>query len=171
MKKIIILMLLTVSYLGTGCSDDDNTVNNNILSSLTVDNQPLLADTSQLSFSTTLQLNAETQEYGRNFIIANNATDEQMIIHIDYPASRPDASGSYNFGIGETNEYMFANGSLTIASGTVYSFAGYFVDVNDLGNGRYRLSFDGTEAVVLFSGNELSIVDGYIEANFSELQD
>ena len=169
MKKFLSLVSLLLVFLAAGCKDDEN-VNSKVLSTLRFNDKPLMSKTNQYTYTTSALLDSDGKNYIRGFNIVNkNNPEERFGIAITYPVTKSNASGSYNFGLGGANE-LFAQGTFTLPNNENYVFVGYNVNVNDLGNGRYNLSFADVQAIIPFTNGNFSIVSGYIETEFTDIQ-
>lgn len=164
MKNIILILFTALLFISCESSDDSAPT---FESNISVDGVQFVPTTATVS-SATANMPGES---ALNFTLTKGAFGssnyEAIQFKINYPQTSSSApNGVYDFGIGVIGEMLFANGSY-VKGDTVYSLAGYTVQVTALGDDEYRLDFQNIQAVNPFVEEEIKIISGYFEGKMN----
>jgi hypothetical protein len=177
MKNLFFALIIFAIAL-TGCSGDDDNNQLSFTSSVKIDDRDfaLSHDKNKTFLHTTLTpaSNQPDSENVRLFTIqketAENPETAQLAVAVRYPRGAT-IDGTYLFELAETAGNRFGNGNYYTPAQT-YSFAGYSVTVSDLGNSKYKLTFNNVQAVYMMPNNTVSepiIISGTFEGTFVEI--
>jgi hypothetical protein len=177
MKKLFFALTVLAVAL-TGCDNDDDNNQLSFTSSVKIDGNDfnLSHDKNKTFLHTTLTpaSNQPDSQNARMFTIqketGENPETEQLAVVVRYPKGAT-VDGTYLFEIADPIGNRFGNGAYYTPEQT-YSFAGYSVTVADLGNSKYKLTFNNVQAVYMMPNNSISepiIISGTFEGTFIEL--
>lgn len=164
MKNFIVILFTALLFTACESSDDSAPT---FESNIRVDGVQFVPTTASVSPTTANRPGESALNFALSKGTFGSSNYESINFTISYPTNSNTApNGIYDFGIGVIGEMMFANGSYAKVD-TVYSLAGYTVQVTALGDDEYRLDFQNIQVVNPFEEEEIKIISGYFEGKMN----
>ena len=176
MKKIV-LILPVLFFIVSSCSSDDsssNSSNDNLfVSKILVDNKSFVPSENtdeDINVSTSFESGVNNGQANlRTFhlfnLTPNLSTSESLQLSIIYPISQSSINGTYSLKISDIEVNTAAQGSYTLGFNS-FSFDGGSLSIVDLGNNKFKLTFNTTKATNGFDSSAQKTITGYCEVSF-----
>lgn len=177
MKKYF-LPFIVIFFILSSCSSDDNSSNsaadNSFVSKIVVDNKSFvpLENTDDIknivtSFESGVnngQANVRTFHLFK--LTSNLSTSESLQLSIIYPISQSTISGTYSLKISDIEVNTAAQGSYTLGFNS-YSLDNGTLSIVDLGNSKFKLTFNNARGTNPFDDSSHKTIAGYCEGTFA----
>lgn len=161
MKKLI--LLFSFALIAIGCSSDGGTNSGSFSSDVVIDGIEFNPNKGVYGIYPYEDGDLHREMY---FSMQRMGSDEVLNITIMIPFSKTDIAGTYDFGPGTADDLLVSGG---FSSGQqYYGIIGYSLDIAELGDSRFRFTFNSPEALHVNENFTVKPFEGNaIEGNFT----
>lgn len=176
MKKITLVLSVLILIISS-CSSDDNGSNSSngssFVSKILVDSKSFTPlentdDDNNIVTSYDAGINngeANSRTFHLFKLTSNLATSESIQISVIYPVSQTNINGTYSLKISDIDVNRMIQGSYTLGFNS-YLFDDGSLTVVDLGNNKFKLTFNNVSAIDRFDMITQKTITGYCEGEF-----